>query len=378
MGLATLVDFSIVKIAHFITTIARGGAENQLLILVKKQIQTGHLVTVFPLKDQLELYVDFESLGAKVDTSLHNRTFLTQMLITRKSWIRDFDVIHCHLPLAELLLAVSGQRYIVSRHYGREFLPGGGSVISRVLGKIASRNAFCTIAISESVCKWLLKSGELSCKTEVVVVPYGFEVKRQDGIKSINSNKTGKRQSTTFGVFARLSEEKDLPTVIRAFSLLKSEPIRADFSFALQIYGDGPDRNKLIELCYKNNVAPNRTLMGRINNPLEVMSEIDVVIICSKFEGFGMVYLEAMSLGKPILASKIDTAIEVLGEEGSALFFELGNSLHLARLMSTWRELLPIDYRKFQKSRLELFDADLMARRVTDLYLRFAYLKSKI
>ena len=47
------------RICHIITTIDRGGAENQLLALVKQQTMRGDEVVIFPLKGALELESEF-------------------------------------------------------------------------------------------------------------------------------------------------------------------------------------------------------------------------------------------------------------------------------------------------------------------------------
>ena len=158
-----------------------------------------------------------------------------------------------------------------------------------------------------------------------------------------------------------------MPTVIKAFALFQRENSASNTS-KLHIYGDGPERDRLAALCAENSLDPCDVLMGRTENPLQAMEEVDVVIVSSSFEGFGMVYLEAMALGKPIISSKIDTALEVLGNEGSAMFFETNSSIDLAHLMKNWKQFLPHSYRQLQKLRLEHFRADLMETRMNEVY----------
>ena len=82
------------KICHYITTISRGGAENQLLLLVSNQIKSGNQVTIVPLKGELELCGDFNKVGAKVDQNFVGRKFIFQIL--RMSTIRNknYDIHH--------------------------------------------------------------------------------------------------------------------------------------------------------------------------------------------------------------------------------------------------------------------------------------------
>ena len=51
------------KIVHLITTLERGGAEKQLLVLVREQLKLGYEVEIYPLKGQVELKNDFEKIN---------------------------------------------------------------------------------------------------------------------------------------------------------------------------------------------------------------------------------------------------------------------------------------------------------------------------
>lgn len=339
-------------VCHVITTIARGGAENQLLMLAKGQIEHGYSVTVCPLKGELELEGEFSKFGIEVVKTLHGVGFLAQIQEMRKLTRNNYSVLHAHLPQAELLVSLSGFRnYVASRHFGGQFFPGRNSFISRWLSKFAVRNAGCVVAISESVAKYLVTNHELQQSTLLKVVPYGFDKEVFLGTNLRISNlgmAPNKRRK--FGTIARLSEEKDLPTLIKAFHLHQLNP---EFcGNQLEIYGAGSLESSLRQIISDLSLQECVRLMGRTQNPEQVISGFDVFVLTSKFEGFGMVLLEAMSLGKPIICSRIDTALEVLGETGAAIFFETGVEVDLAIKMSELDELLPLDFKEKQLSRL--------------------------
>ena len=106
------------SVYHVITTIKRGGAENQLLILVKEQIKLGLDVHIVFLKDEPELFPDLVALGAHVHLELSMRGFLTQPLQLRKLIRQKNAVVHAHLPRAELVTLFTPGKFtmIVSRH----------------------------------------------------------------------------------------------------------------------------------------------------------------------------------------------------------------------------------------------------------------------
>ena len=356
------------RVCHVVTTIARGGAENQLLMLAKGQIEHGYSVTVCPLKGELELEDQFRKFGVEVVKTLHDVGFLTQIQEMRKLTLNDYSIFHAHLPQADLLVSLSGFRdYVVSRHFGGQFFPGRNGFISRWLSKFAVRNAGCVIAISESVAKYLVTNHELQQSTLLKVVPYGFdkEVFFGTNLKLLNSE-ISPNKNRLFGTIARLSEEKNLPTLIKAFHLHQQNPeFRGN---QLEIYGAGSLESSLRQLISDLSLQNCVRLMGRTQVPEQIINDFDVFVLTSKFEGFGMVLLEAMSLSKPIICSRIDTALEVLGETGAAIFFETGVEVDLAIKMSELDELLPPDFKKKQQSRLDRYAIHKSVEQLHEIY----------
>lgn len=357
-----------IHVCHVVTTIARGGAENQLLMLAKGQIERGYSVTVCPLKGKLELEDEFKKFGVEVVKTLHAVGFLSQIKQMRKLINHRYSIIHAHLPQAELLVSLSGLRnYVVSRHFGGQFFPGRNILVSRWLSKFAVRNAGSVIAISESVAQYLLRSHELQKSTLLKVVPYGFdeEVFLGTNAKLVNAG-IAPNKKRVFGTIARLSEEKDLPTLIKAFHLHQQNP---EFSGnQLEVYGEGALEPSLRQLISDLSLQDSVQLKGRTQIPGQVMNSFDVFILTSKFEGFGMVLLEAMSLGKPIICSRIDAALEVLGETGAAIFFETGEETDLELKMRELDELLPMDFKEQQQKRLDRYSIYKSVNQLHEIY----------
>lgn len=101
----------------------------------------------------------------------------------------------------------------------------------------------------------------------------------------------------------RLSHEKGFDRVINSFSLLNQ--LQRE-KLHLTIVGDGPQRNVLRQHVETSQLQSQVTFTGRLDNPYPVIKAAHVVIAPSRYEGFGLVVLESMALGKPIIAT--DTA----------------------------------------------------------------------
>lgn len=355
------------SVTHIITTICRGGAENQLLILCREQVQQGLDVRVVPLKGSPELLSDFLELGVQVDLSLAGKTFWIQLLqITNKKF--KSDIWHAHLPQAELLLAFKNRnRVVITRHFGGKFYPEAPPIISSLISRIATRGIKKIIAISDYVAAYLVTSGEVASKDSIKVVKYGFnkfefnkEIHRETHTAFKN------RSSLNFVSLARLAPEKDLETMIRGFYKYCREHSP---NSTLQIFGEGSERGKLTQLINDLGLTQHVFLKGRTDNVPKTLSEFDCFILSSRFEGFGMVLLEAMAANLPIFCSRIPAAIEVLGERGAACFFDPGNPDDLAYSLKNLKNCDDTVRQVEQQQRLAQFSAKKMAEDILNIYL---------
>lgn len=353
------------KIAHVITTIERGGAENQLLQLITQQCSKNWTIEIYPLKGELELEDKITELGAKINKRLYRKSLLRQFILVNSIGLQEFDIVHCHLPLAELLISFSrAKNVIVSRHYGGAFFPRSVNIVSRCLSRVATRKATTVIACSRFVKNYLEKSKEIRKALKIQVIHYGF-VPSFDTENQAKTSDFNKSNFLIFGTLARLSPEKDLKTLINAISLLPK-----DFKkrMKLNIFGEGKQKNELQSLIDQLHLSSIVKLCGRTNFPMQAISSMDVFILTSKFEGFGMVLLESMSIGKPIICSRTETAEEVLGNEGCAIYFEPGNSMDLAHKILNFNELLNENYLNLQFNQMKNFTPAQTGKKIESVY----------
>lgn len=98
----------------------------------------------------------------------------------------------------------------------------------------------------------------------------------------------------------RLCHQKGIDIMLDNISLLKQ--YRNDFH--LYIIGDGPDKEKLLEQAKNLNLEDYITFLGNQSNPFKYMKKMDLFYLQSRYEGQGMVILEALSVGLDILIPK--------------------------------------------------------------------------
>lgn len=97
----------------------------------------------------------------------------------------------------------------------------------------------------------------------------------------------------------RLADQKDYPLLLRSFSnVTKKYP-----EFSLEIFGSGPDLDKLKKLCNELNISDKVIFMGSHKDAIVKASDSTCYVMSSKFEGMPNALLEAMAVGLPCIST---------------------------------------------------------------------------
>lgn len=296
-------------IIHVITTIELGGAEKQLLTLAECQKMGLENVEVLYLKGNPLLLEQFRQAQIEVSTKFSELNFFQQVLELKKKSKNTQAIFHAHLPRSELLcaLALKSKSFVVTRHNAEAFFPRAPKFISRILSRFVLKRASACIAISQAVSDYLKDTRESAKSTKVFIIHYG--------LKNTIINKSQKIQDFAprkykIGTIARLVPQKNIPLLLGAIQLLETKD---SSEFHLVIAGDGPLEEQLHSLSIKLGIAKRVTWKGKISDVEEFYRDIDLFVLSSNYEGFGLVLLEAMSYGVPVVARRISAIPEVLG-----------------------------------------------------------------
>jgi glycosyltransferase involved in cell wall biosynthesis len=154
------------------------------------------------------------------------------------------------------------------------------------------------VAASEGVAKDLLDFGLPVSKIFVIYNPVVTENLYKKAEEPINHPwfQQGE-QPVVLGV-GRLHKQKDFPTLIRAFALVRKQR-RA----RLMILGEGEERPKLEKLIRELGLEEEVSLPGFVENPYAYMKKASVFVLSSIYEGFGNVVAEALAVGTPVVST---------------------------------------------------------------------------
>ncbi|MGQ4575543.1 glycosyltransferase [Dermabacteraceae bacterium P7006] len=121
------------------------------------------------------------------------------------------------------------------------------------------------------------------------------------------------RNRRKFAYFGRLSSEKRVHLIIEAFGRFKDECEGAE-EWTLEIFGDGPERKELEEMAAEMLPPDSYVFRGFVPEPTKYIKEASFVLLSSEYEGLPMVFVEAVTLGVPVISTKASYETEKIAE----------------------------------------------------------------
>lgn len=122
-----------------------------------------------------------------------------------------------------------------------------------------------------------------------------------------------------------LIPRKNIPTILQALA-------KADESVKLDIVGDGPEKDKLVDLARALNIDGRVRFLGQVSSSdiAKVVSRYDALVLASKSEGRPNVVLEAMAASCCVICSSLPGTEELIVHKVSGLLFDSTDSITLA------------------------------------------------
>jgi len=302
-----------INVLHLITELEPGGAENLLVATVKEMAQRDYNVMVGYIYGPGTLASQLKSFGAEVvDLSLKGK--IDPLVIIKLFFLikkKRIDIVHTHLVHASIVGRISsrlaGVKAIIStRHYG--YNPKEKSFMHWLERKTSYLNKKI-IAISQAVREYMIK--QQNYDSEKLVVFYNA-VDLSDFNPQYQRKATEDNNGYMIGSVGHLHPQKGHDVLIKAFALVAKECPRAK----LVIAGDGDLRTYLQKLVSQLRMEGNVAFLGvqEHSQVINILGYIELFVLASNWEGFGIAIIEAMAMAKPVIATKVEGIKEVVDD----------------------------------------------------------------
>jgi rhamnosyl/mannosyltransferase len=281
----------------------------------------------------------------------------------------ESDIIHIHLPNPTAILA-----YLASRHRGRlVFTYHSDTVRQKMLGKafdpIQRAALDRSAALIGTSPNYLNSSAVLTAyKDRCHVIPYGISTEQfYDSDPAIVEQIRSQYGSRLIISVGRLIYYKGFEYLIRAMAKIDGR---------LLIIGDGPLRGSLEAEAQALGISDKVVFLGEIQNeetvPYYHAADVFALASIARSEAFGIVQLEAMACGKPVVNTDLASGVPFVslhGETGITVPPQDSDALAAAINFLLDREELRAQYGRAAQRRVEQeFSLDRMVNRTLQLY----------
>ena len=283
------------KILHILSSNQYSGAENVACTIINKlknEYEMYYCSPNGPIKDKLtELninYIPLEKLSYSEIKKVVNR-------------IKP-DVIHAHDNKATVISSIFHNKCkVISHIHGNNKIMNTIN-IKTILFNICSKHIDKFIWVSDSSLNGYCFNKKIENKSIVL-----YNVIDQDEI--IRKSKLYKVSEEYDACFlGRLGYPKNALRLIEIVKELKIQ--KPDIS--ISIVGDGPERKDVETKIKEYDLEKNIKMYGFQSNPYPILNNSKILVMTSIYEGTPMCALEAMALGKPIVATPVDGLLKIV------------------------------------------------------------------
>lgn len=213
--------------------------------------------------------------------------------------------------------------YIAHHTYAQQYRHLGKQFVHKILKTFEGRGyrlSHRIIAVSTTTAASLIN--DYGIKKEIVeVIPDGVNTE-------LFRRQKGQKEPGSILFVGRLCDRKGLPFLIDAIGTIHNKLP----TVKLYIVGEGPLRDLLEARVGELGISDNVTFIGKVTEQelVDWYNRMEVLVLPSLFEGFGMVCLEAMACGTPVIATDSPGIVDVVKNEWPCALVPPGDSEKLA------------------------------------------------
>ncbi|WP_161879560.1 glycosyltransferase [Alkalibacterium sp. MB6] len=363
------------KVLHIINNLGSGGAEKLLEDLIPLMNKMENVeADILLLTDEKNVFYDsLINKGVKVDVVKYRNMYDVRNIFEIKKYIvyGGYDIVHSHVfptqywvALSKIILRNKKVKFITTEHsthnrrrekfyfmYIDKFIYAQYDSIISITEKTRDNLIDWIDPKRKNLDKHIVIENGVDIEKIKVALPY----KKSELIEGINEN------TKLICMVGRFSEAKDQPTLIRAVSKLSRD-------IHLILVGEGPlmaDNKKLAE---ELGVSDRVHFLGFRQDIPRILKTVDIVVLGSHWEGFGLAAVEGMAAGKPVVVSDVEGLRDVVKDKESR--FILRSDEDLSGKITNILFFDEIYYRKVNYSNKRCLDfrLDEKVKQLVNLY----------
>jgi glycosyltransferase involved in cell wall biosynthesis len=363
------------KVLHIINDLSSGGAEKLIsdtLPLMKKKGVEIELMLLDNTNNVFEDNILNNKIKINIIKRKKARSFLN--IISIRNFIKNgkFDIVHVHLfpslywaGIAARTMFFNKPLFVYTEHntHNRRRDFKQFKYIDKFIYSSFNKVLSISEATQNSLLNWLKPS--IQNINRFRVVSNGIDISRFLRAEPYKKSELLglSDQDILVCMVGSFSRQKDQETLIRAISNLKED-------VHLLLVGEGENKNRCIALASELQISNRVYFLGFRDDVDKIYKTADINILSSKWEGFGLVAVEAIASSKPLIVSKVKGLSDVVSGLG-VLKFDVGNEEELAGKI----ELLirNINYNKPLddiEKKLKKFDVNIMVETQINEYVK--------
>jgi glycosyltransferase involved in cell wall biosynthesis len=324
------------KVLHVIPTLLTGGAERLVTDLVIFSDRSKFEVSVLSIcktesifeKELEEKGFKIHSLNFPLEKYLdHKKRYLYYLPIVLKTrrYLQNLqpDILHFHLGGQKFLLPASlflriPVKIRTIHTVAEKDAPG----FRRFFNKLAFKFfGVVPVSISKEVAKTVAQV--YGSKIFSPVIYNGIDTQRFIGSKKI---KRPNEELILINV-ARFERVKNHKLLIEAFE----EALMKQPNMELWLVGDGSLRREIELLVQKKDLTEKVKFLGIRSDIPQLLNQVDMFVLSSDYEGFGLVVAEAMAAGIPVISTAVAGVKEILENGKYGVLVPVGDAEALAK-----------------------------------------------
>ena len=323
-----------IHILHLLWSLDRAGAELLVLDIVRLSDRSRFRHSICCLGNNTALAAAFDRQGSPpIVLGKARKGDNIGILLKAAAFVRKErpDVLHVHREGPDIwgdLIAWLGRSRMLIATEHNPF----DATIDPTFIRVAIRRAFRqrlnhVVTVSKAVQRSIL-AFRVAAPNQVSVIHNGIDTSkfRPESRRALRS------EELIIGTTGRLTKQKGHVFLLRAASRLNAlYP-----GLRVRIAGEGALREDLEREAHNLGVGDIVSFVGVIDDVPEFLSQLDIFVFPSVFEGFGIALIEAMSCGLPTVASAVGGIVDVVRDEVDGLLVAPSDADALAEAINRY------------------------------------------